>query len=101
MTNPIARREDSVITIVCPAKGCLLMLPVRALGTARRPDGPEWEFDGNIEAPTLAPSLLNHCTAGICHSFLRAGRFEFLSDCTHEKAGQTIPLEPLPDCALD
>jgi len=34
---------------------------------------------------------------GNCHSFIRAGRWEFLSDCAHELAGQTVPLPPIPD----
>lgn len=28
----------------------------------------------------------------VCHSFVRAGAIEFLSDCTHALAGQTVPL---------
>lgn len=31
-----------------------------------------------------------------CHSFVREGRIEFLSDCTHALAGQTVDLPPLP-----
>lgn len=34
---------------------------------------------------------------GNCHSFLRAGQWEFLSDCAHSLAGQTVPMVPLPD----
>lgn len=34
---------------------------------------------------------------GPCHSFLRAGRWEFLSDSAHELAGQTVDMVPLPD----
>ena len=29
-----------------------------------------------------------------CHSFVRSGMIEFLSDCTHELAGKTVPMEP-------
>lgn len=47
--------------------------------------GPKaWTFDGNLDAPTLSPSLL--CRRGgdsVCHSFVRAGRMQFLGDCTH------------------
>ncbi len=28
----------------------------------------------------------------LCHSFVRDGRIEFLGDCTHKLAGQTIEL---------
>jgi hypothetical protein len=30
-----------------------------------------------------------------CHSFVRDGRIEFLSDCTHAMAGQTVDLPPI------
>lgn len=29
-------------------------------------------------------------TCGICHSFVTDGRIQFLGDCTHELAGQTV-----------
>lgn len=32
-----------------------------------------------------------------CHSYVKAGRWEFLGDCTHDLAGQTVPMVPLPD----
>lgn len=32
-----------------------------------------------------------------CHSFVRGSHIEFLSDCTHKLAGQTVQLAPLPD----
>jgi hypothetical protein len=31
-------------------------------------------------------------SCGVCHSFVRDGKIEFLSDCTHELAGQTVEL---------
>ncbi len=33
----------------------------------------------------------------VCHSFVRNGRIEFLADCTHELAGQTVDLPILPE----
>lgn len=78
--------------------------------------GPVWEWDGNIEAPTVSPSILMNGTQWepsfsfykpshdvapggpiVCHSFLKAGRWEFLSDCTHTLAGQTVDMVPVPD----
>ena len=74
-----------------------------------------WDFDGNLEAPTITPSIKrtavqwepsykfhrpNHKVEPgnetICHSFVRNGNWEFLPDCTHHLAGQTVPLPPLP-----
>lgn len=68
---------------------------------------PVWDFDGNLEAPTLSPSILTRTSyytgpgspprEFVCHSHLRAGVFEFLSDCTHALAGQRVPMPELPD----
>lgn len=57
---------------------------------------PVWSWDGNREAPTLSPSILSegYCR---CHSFLRNGIFEFLTDSTHSLAGQKVPIPDLPE----
>ncbi|WP_407649406.1 DUF6527 family protein [Brevibacillus composti] len=56
-----------------------------------------WFFNGDFERPTISPSYL--VTIGRhpdppdrCHSFVRDGQIEFLSDCTHSLAGQTVDL---------
>lgn len=66
--------------------------------------GARWTFDGNVTAPTFAPSIniSAHDPEGEipderCHYFLRAGQLVFLGDCTHALAGQTVPLPELPD----
>lgn len=62
-----------------------------------------WTWDGNLEAPTFAASMLVRWTWGtppvdkVCHSFVRAGAWEFLGDSTHALAGQTVPMVPVPD----
>lgn len=33
----------------------------------------------------------------VCHTFVRNGMVQFLGDCTHEFAGQTVPLPELPE----
>jgi hypothetical protein len=44
------------------------------------------------------PSYLSRAPWGekqeqrVCHSFVTDGRIQFLSDCTHELAGQTVDL---------
>lgn len=85
------------LLFVCP--GCkdqgfsgYHMLPVNSPQKA-----PSWTWDGNLEAPTLEPSILTRHGDQVCHSFLRAGVFEFLGDCTHRLAGQRVPLPELPD----
>ena len=64
---------------------------------------PGWAFNGNMERPTFSPSMLARWTNGltgrevVCHSFLRDGKWEYLSDCTHAMAGQTVDV-PAPWC---
>ncbi len=84
---------------------------------------PRWGYNGNPHAPTFEPSILvrsGHFADGhkegdtclctfnqthtddpefrcvICHSFVRDGQIQFLGDCTHALAGQTVPLPELP-----
>jgi hypothetical protein len=33
----------------------------------------------------------------ICHSFITDGRIQFLGDCTHRLAGQTVPIPDWED----
>lgn len=70
-----------------------------------------WSFNGDLERPTFSPSVLvggaqwgpadgfhkpNHTVAPgesiVCHSFVTDGRIQFLGDCTHNLAGQTVDL---------
>ncbi len=53
----------------------------------------EWGWNGSLEAPTFTPSLLVRSpTLGVCHSFIRDGKIQFLDDCTHRLKGQTVDL---------
>ncbi len=88
----------------------------------RSADGPRpsWEWNGDAERPTFSPSILvrgvemtekgradyEAWAAGgypahsgpfdsrpfVCHSFVTGGQIQFLADCTHALAGQTVPL---------
>lgn len=71
-----------------------------------------WTWDGNEGAPTVSPSILVHSHKTLdnegqvtdtptCHSFVVAGQWQFLGDCTHALAGQTVPMVPLPDWLSD
>lgn len=72
--------------------------------------GPRWAFNGDFDRPTFSPSVLvtwsepSHVEEEFddpskdipktCHSFVRDGQIQFLGDCTHPLAGQTVPLPP-------
>lgn len=54
-----------------------------------------WSFNKNYDEPTLSPSILVQWPNHRCHSFVREGKIQFLSDCTHVLAGQTIELHEI------
>lgn len=76
-----------------------------------------WTWNGDLVNPTISPSILVTGTVPItddeharimrgepfeplplrCHSFVRDGQIQFLGDCTHKLAGQTVPLELFDD----
>lgn len=55
-----------------------------------------WTYNGDTYKPTFHPSLLvTYNTPNkkhVCHSFVKDGMIQFLSDCTHSMAGQTVEL---------
>jgi len=79
-------------TFECPGCGCNHYV------TTEQPTGvePVWEFNDDVEKPTFEPSIrVTSSHEGVetmCHSFVRNGTIEFLSDCTHHLAGQTVEM---------
>ena len=62
-----------------------------------------WSWNGDVDRPTITPSILargfkpasgdsDDAIPYVCHSFVTDGKIQFLSDCTHAKAGQTVDL---------
>lgn len=107
--------EGGLLAFWCP--GC------KRAHTVRVAPAPEpWGFSGDYLRPTFTPSVLvtgrdftpkgradydAWCAAGFpkpaptfdnadtrCHSFVRDGQIQFLTDCTHALAGNTVPLAP-------
>lgn len=58
-----------------------------------------WTWNGDTERPTLTPSILvtSGCAEDRCHSFVTDGRIQFLADCGHSLAGQTVEIPDWPD----
>lgn len=52
------------------------------------------KFNGDYENPTIEPSLLlsNPQQHRTCHSFIKGGKIQYLTDCWHHLAGQTVEL---------
>lgn len=81
----------------CP--GCDTLHPIYVNTPDRK--GPKWDWNGSLENPTFSPSFLTQWNQGdekfVCHTFIREGKVEYLSDCTHELKGTTINLPDIPE----
>jgi len=96
----------------CPACQDTVRLPVDGEGA--------WGWNGSLTSPTFSPSIKIGGTQWpkegighefrreahdrvepggeiVCHSYLVDGVWDFLQDCTHGKAGEKVPMVPLPD----
>jgi hypothetical protein len=88
-----ARPGEPDFLFNCPGCGCDHGIWVPYVGATHA----TWEFNGNLDKPTVNPSILVNAgrlnpTIHTCHSFIKDGMIQFLSDCTHELAGQTVEL---------
>lgn len=96
----------------CPGCGNTHVLPV---GPGNGETHARWNFNGDIDKPTFTPSVLaqgnklvfdedgiwtgewQKDASGspipyVCHSFVTDGRIQYLGDCTHALASQTVDL---------
>ena len=95
MPKLLARPEPNGTRYVFDCPGCRARHAFWVQDPAR---GPSWVFDGDMESPTVSPSVL---VRGVdesggdfnCHIFIRRGQIEFLGDCTHPLAGQIVAME--------
>ena len=87
---------ESSLYFFCP--GCKNTHPVRIKSTVPA-ERPVWTWNGSMTVPTFTPSLLcnGFHAPSRCHSFIINGRIQFLSDCYHELAGQTVDIPDWED----
>ena len=102
ISSKLRNAEGGGLTFWCP--GCARAHTVR-VGDG---PGPRWNWNGSADRPTFQPSVLvtwsepsddpalagdpAHDVSRVCHSFVTDGQIQFLGDCTHALAGQTVPL---------
>ena len=95
LSRVLAKSEDDRLFFECP--GCQM---VHGISHGPGP-GPRWGWNGNIERPTFTPSVLVRYRWSdgdrVCHSFVTDGRIQFIGDCTHELASQTVDLPDWED----
>lgn len=76
------------VLFMCPGCKCGHLVTTKAPNDM----GAQWTWNGSLTAPTFQPSILLQGNPR-CHSFVENGMIRFLSDCSHELAGKTVPLE--------
>lgn len=100
--SKIEKTINGIVLFWCP--GCAKSHQVTVEGANA------WGFNGDYEKPTFTPSYLTWLDPNPnanaerkpewekfrlgfrCHSFITDGKIEYLSDCTHKLAGQTVEL---------
>lgn len=91
-------KDENLITFWCPGCKSYHGVPVKSnISQARC-----WTWNGDLEKPTLAPSLLiqyNGADSGkdgappsVCHLFVINGQIQYISDSTHALAGKTVEM---------
>ena len=74
----------------CPACECAHM--VLTDGKDGK-NSPNWNFNEDIDKPTISPSVRVRTGQGkVCHFFIKDGKIEYCSDCTHAMAGKSVDL---------
>lgn len=77
--------EGNRFHYACPGCECYHFVTVDKNQT------PNWDFNGDIEKPTISPSVrVDYGEGQICHFFIRDGFYEYCSDSTHQFSGQKI-----------
>lgn len=87
--------DRSMVIFWCP--GCESPHGVWLRGHEHlNPHRASWDWNGDLVKPTFSPSILVHASERQprCHSFVRDGMIEYLTDSSHKLAGQTVPLPP-------
>jgi hypothetical protein len=96
--EPMTAGGITYVAFKCP--GC---------NTLHQIQTPRWTWNESLDRPTFTPSILVMWEANPdaiegfeewrkarrCHSFVTDGRIQFLSDCTHALANQTVDLPEL------
>lgn len=99
----VLAKSSGGIAFYCPGCHDVHIIATNLYNPNGRPT--TWQHDGNNDHPTFSPSILVTRDGPVvhdrCHSFVRNGRIEFLSDCTHELANQTVDLPEFPSSWIE
>lgn len=66
-------------------------------------DKVQWSWNKSFVKPTVTPSIKTQFYSYkfekdmICHFYIKNGKIQYLNDCTHELAGETIKMVPIKE----
>lgn len=106
--------EATHVALNFPGPVGVLHLPVIIKGT--REGTGCWTWNGDVDKPTLRPSVLTQGTQKLtdaeykairsgtkieprkfrCHTWVSDGQAQFLDDCSHDLRGQTVSMLEVP-----
>lgn len=87
---PCEPQDATHVTLNFPGPVGTLILPVILKGTREGTNC--WSWNGDVDKPTLKPSIKTNGGTYLCHTFVNDGKVIFLDDCTHEFKGQTLDM---------
>jgi hypothetical protein len=58
---------------------------------------PAWEWDGNLEMPSIKEEIVIASPGKLCRATLTEGIFKYHDDCTHACAGYRGYAQPFPE----
>lgn len=96
---PCEPAQATHVELYMPGPSPFRLLPVILKG--KRSGTGCWSWNGDTEKPTLKPLIRTTTRDGdektVCHTWINDGKAQFLADCTHELAGQTMDLREVSD----
>lgn len=93
----IADDDKSRLYFFCPGCECDHMIQIEGAKS-----GPVWKFDNNYERPTITPSIRTfdpNTNKTICHFYINGGQIQYLNDCVHRYAGQSVEMKDIDSFA--
>ena len=86
-------RDGAAVTFFCP--GCKNQHPLMIEGPGA------WDWNRDLDKATFEQEIcIEFGPKHRCRSFVENGQIRFLSDCTHELAGQTVDVPEIEEVDL-
>lgn len=92
--QPCSIEECTHVTLNIPGPTGILTLPVILKGTREGTNC--WSWNGDVDSPTIKPSVKTEGHDFLCHSWINDGQAIFLDDCSHDLRNSTVALLDVP-----